>query len=203
MTLAPAACWVVPAAAGQAEQSALPQDARPSCQTRSVPKQNAWVLEAAADPIRARHLGSAVLEESVGSAEMKYEAALGPKHSQPGRRAAVAVVAEPVRAPASAESSATAPVSAASATPTRASAGWAAPADVSAGSTEDSENRPVARRLPAAGGWPSQVTAGCCLRRPRPYERRRRPQGRSLVALPGTLCSGRSPSWPLGAGPPK
>jgi hypothetical protein len=93
--LAAAASWAPRVAAGQAEQSGLPQARRPSCQTRGATIRIAWLLEAAADPTPVRHQGPAVQGESLDSAELEYAAAVGPKRSQPGRRPALAVVADP------------------------------------------------------------------------------------------------------------
>jgi hypothetical protein len=88
--LAAAASWAPRVAAGQAEQLGLPQARRPSCQTRGATTRIAWLLEIAADPIPVRHQGPAVQGESLDSAELEYAAPVGPKRSQPGRRAAAA-----------------------------------------------------------------------------------------------------------------
>jgi hypothetical protein len=108
---AAAASWASRVAAGQAEQSGLPRARRPSCQTRGATTWIAWLLEAAADPIPARHQLPAGQGESLDWTQMEeYAAALGPKRSQPGRRPAFAVGADPLAsAPGSAESFAMTP----------------------------------------------------------------------------------------------
>jgi hypothetical protein len=199
-----AAVWESPEIAAQAQRPGRSQAARPSFQTRGGSEGLAWALEAAADPILVRHLEQAVQWEALKAEASDYEAPAERKFSEPGRRSAAAVVAEPAAtapaaaavlaepaatAPAAAESSLAHPGSVGSAVEGPVFAESAAPVHFSGGSAECSG---TLRQRQAAGGRQIQEAGRCCWHQP--LSRERLGLHAPPAALHGLLCSGRSTS---------
>ncbi len=214
-----AAVWEPPEVAAPAQQPGRPQAARPSFQTRAGSEGLVWALEAAADPIRVRHLEQAMHWEVLKAARTDYEAPHERKCSEPDRRSAAAVAVEPAArafaaaaavaepaapapaaaaavaepaapAPAAAESAVTHPVWFGSAVEVPVSAGSAAPVHFSGGSAECSG---TPRQRQAADGRPTQEAGRCCSHQPLSRERLGL-HAWPPAALRGLLCSGRSTS---------
>ena len=213
-----AAAWESPEVAAQAQQPGRPQAARPFFQTRAGSESLVWALEAAADPIRVRHPEQAVHWEALKAATADCEAPPGRKCSEPGRRSAVVVLAEPAAtapalaaavaepagtapaaaagvvgpaaAAAAAESAVTHPVSVGSAVEGPVSAGSVAPVHFSGGSAECSG---ILRQGQAADGRQVQEAGRCWSHQPLSRERLGL-HAWPPAALHGLLCFGRSTS---------
>jgi hypothetical protein len=213
-----AAAWESPAVAVKAQQPGRPQAGRPSFQTRAASEGLVWVLEAAADPIPVRHPEQAVHWKAQKAATTYHEAPPERKCSEPGRRSAVVVLAEPAAAlaladvvaePAAAASAAAVvvaePAAAASAAAESSvthpvSVGWAVKGPVFAGSAAplhfsggSAECLGTLRQRQAADWRQIQEAGRGCLHQP-PSRERLGLHAWPPAALHGLLCFGRSTS---------